>query len=442
MSAQRSLISPAVMKKIRKSPLYRAGVRGRELFSRNVLLSVVFFLIGNWLCVSAIVYHFEKNSPHANITTYTESLWWGIVTFLTVGYGDRYPVTGIGRIAAVFLMMAGVVSVGTLTARVSSYFLERALREGRGLMDTTRLKDHFIVCGWKDEMHQILTHILDFNPTLEPENLVLIANIGQHAMDEIRAVPQLRKVNIIVGDYFTETCLKRCAPESARKIMILADRSPSASGQIPSPTEVDARTIMTAMTLSTLARGTLVAAEVLDPRMDQYLKLASVSEIIYSREHNRLLIANASGGTGVANIIFDLLNPESSAFITTLDLPDGFHDRPYSDLRTHFATHGTAVLIGVLENSGNRTSIKELALKRAQKTTDVGQLLMNLKTVKELKCNHPVFHPKDDYLVNEGSMAIVIEHRILASMQSRRDAAREQNGDHRDDRMAHVKRTA
>jgi len=67
---------------------------------------------------------------------------------------------------------------------------------------------------------------------------------------------------------------------------------------------------MTAMTLSTIARGTPVAAEVLDVKMDQYLKIASVSEIIYSREYSRLLLGNAAGRHRRFNIIFDLWTPK------------------------------------------------------------------------------------------------------------------------------------
>ena len=42
-------------------------------------------------------------------------------------------------------------------------------------------------------------------------------------------------------------------------------------GVIPTRTEADARTVMTAMTLSNIAKGTSVAAEILDNSMDQYL---------------------------------------------------------------------------------------------------------------------------------------------------------------------------
>ena len=46
--------------------------------------------------------------PGANITTIGDALWWGIVTIATVGYGDYYPVTAVGRIIAVFMMLSGI----------------------------------------------------------------------------------------------------------------------------------------------------------------------------------------------------------------------------------------------------------------------------------------------------------------------------------------------
>ncbi|MBI3556336.1 MAG: ion transporter [Deltaproteobacteria bacterium] len=386
---------------------------------KNLVPTVILFLLTVWVVISWFVFRAEFRAPDANITTFGDALWWGVVTFLTVGYGDRVPVTTEGRVLAGILMTSGVVTVGILTAKISSYFMEKALREGRGIVDSTRLKNHFVVCGWKEEMHQLLVHILDFNPGLTQTQLVLVANLMQPAVDELRAHPRLKEMQIIVGDYFSEINLKRAAPERARKVMILADRTPHANGQVPSATEIDAKTIMTSMTLSSIARGTLVAAEILDPKMDQYLKLASVSEIIYSREYNRLLLVNASGGTGVANIIFDLLDPNTSAHLTTETIPEPLMNKSYGDLRKEFsAKNSERVLIGILENSGSRHNIKELALRKAQRTTDVNQLLTNLRSVKELRCNQPVFHPDDDYVVSEGSMAIVISHRRLGHVVS------------------------
>jgi hypothetical protein len=251
-------------------------------------------------------------------------------------------------------------------------------------------------------------------------DLVLVANIPQHLVDALRDHPRLKKVHVVVGDYFEAAQLRRAAPERARKVLILADRTPNPNGAVPSMTEVDARTIMTAMTLSSLARGTLVAAEILDAKMDQYLKIANVTEIIYSREYSRLLLGNASGGTGVSNIIFDLLDPKTPTRISTHPIAEKFLGRNYAEFKREFEStlaNGRSVVIGVLENTGNTHSIKEMALRQAQKTPDVGRLVQNLRSVKELRCNFPVFNPAPEYILPEGAMAILIETQSTATKE-------------------------
>jgi voltage-gated potassium channel len=393
-------------------PFAPALLRTKKYLLKNIFLSVVGFLTLAWMSSATLVYIFEKDADGSNIKTLNDALWWGIVTFLTVGYGDRFPVTFEGRFFAGLLMVSGVAGVGIVTAKISSIFLEQALRDGRGIVDSSQLKDHFVICGWNENMNELLTHILEFNPDLTSQDIVVIANATPHVIETITSEKRLADLHFVIGDHFSEANLRRAAPERARKILILADRTPGAGGQMPTPTEIDARTIMTAMTIANIARGTLVTAEILDPKMDHYLRIANVSEIIYSSEYSRLLLGNATSGTGIANIVFDLLDSKANAHITSFNAPEATIGKSFSYFKETIEQENPELLvIGVLENSGNSHSIKELALRRAQQTPNMAQLVANLQSVKEIRCNHPVFHPPLDYKVAEGSMAIVIAKR-------------------------------
>jgi voltage-gated potassium channel len=84
-------------------------------------------LAGMVLAVASIlVLLFESRSPDANITTGGDALWWAVVTITTVGYGDRYPVTALGRITAVFVMFSGVEIIGALASILSSILIPPA----------------------------------------------------------------------------------------------------------------------------------------------------------------------------------------------------------------------------------------------------------------------------------------------------------------------------
>jgi voltage-gated potassium channel len=85
------------------------------------------------LSVSTIlIVQFESQSPDANITTGGDALWWGFTTITTVGYGDQFPVTGLGRTAAVFVMLAGVGIIGSLASILASILVPQPAPEAPG----------------------------------------------------------------------------------------------------------------------------------------------------------------------------------------------------------------------------------------------------------------------------------------------------------------------
>lgn len=70
-----------------------------------------------------------ENAPDSNIKTPGDALWWSYVTIMTVGYGDKYPVTPEGRIIGAIMMTVGVVLVSTMAGYVASWFFGASKKE-------------------------------------------------------------------------------------------------------------------------------------------------------------------------------------------------------------------------------------------------------------------------------------------------------------------------
>ena len=99
--------------------------RARALFAHHGLQFVVFTVSAIVFAGAGLEVYFERNAvgPTA-IHSYGDALWWAIVTVTTVGYGDKIPATGAGRVVATGLMLTGIGLVGALTATIASFFVQ------------------------------------------------------------------------------------------------------------------------------------------------------------------------------------------------------------------------------------------------------------------------------------------------------------------------------
>ena len=90
---------------------------------------VTAYVIGGAALVATVgalaVVDAERGAEGANIVTIGDAFWWAATTMTTVGYGDRYPITPIGRAVAVGLMVCGIAILGTVTATLASWIVER-----------------------------------------------------------------------------------------------------------------------------------------------------------------------------------------------------------------------------------------------------------------------------------------------------------------------------
>lgn len=89
------------------------------------LLAIVGVIVASGAVLEFAV---ERNAPGANITTLGLAFWWAIVTTTTVGYGDTYPVTPVGRVIASVIMLVGIGLIGTVSATAAAWFVKHKPR--------------------------------------------------------------------------------------------------------------------------------------------------------------------------------------------------------------------------------------------------------------------------------------------------------------------------
>ena len=72
-----------------------------------------------------LIAELEKSDPERNIQSIPDALWWAVTTITTVGYGDRFPVTAIGRAVGEVVMVIGIGLFGLLAASLASFMVEK-----------------------------------------------------------------------------------------------------------------------------------------------------------------------------------------------------------------------------------------------------------------------------------------------------------------------------
>lgn len=96
---------------------------------RNQIISSVFIVLILMLASSLCMYSVEHTAQPDVFQNAFSGIWWSMSTLLTVGYGDIYPVTTLGRIMAIIIAYLGVGAVAIPTGIISAGFVEQYQRK-------------------------------------------------------------------------------------------------------------------------------------------------------------------------------------------------------------------------------------------------------------------------------------------------------------------------
>ncbi|MCK5683806.1 potassium channel family protein [bacterium] len=253
------------------------------LYISLIIILVIFY--------SAIfVYVIEKTNGSEGFKTLGDAFWWAVVTLTTVGYGDIYPVTGIGRFVTGILMLTSIGIIGLLTAFLTTSISERMEKLKMGQIGNLDFKNHIIFCGWTYTSKIVLDEMKDF---LKSTKIILISR---------KENPEYHGIIYKRGDFTELQTLEDCNFKACSKIVVFSEKLPGESDKM-----VDIRTIMTIFNIESEAPKVHTISEILDSASARIIKdKLKGDEIIYKERVDANLIATSIKNPYITDILYEL----------------------------------------------------------------------------------------------------------------------------------------
>ena len=95
------------------------------------LVVALFILLIALLFASSLMYYAEREAQPEAFYSIPASMWWGVITLTTIGYGDTFPVTVAGRVIAGGVAVLGIAVYAVPSGILASAFIEGLKKTGR-----------------------------------------------------------------------------------------------------------------------------------------------------------------------------------------------------------------------------------------------------------------------------------------------------------------------
>jgi len=102
-----------------------ANVLNRRKEELLVTLTIVLLVL---VLASSLMYYVEHEVQPEAFSSIPATMWWGVATLTTVGYGDVYPITSIGRVLGAFIAIMGI-GIFALPAGIIASGFEAEIRK-------------------------------------------------------------------------------------------------------------------------------------------------------------------------------------------------------------------------------------------------------------------------------------------------------------------------
>lgn len=280
--------------------------------NRTIFIVVIAFVFGS----ASIAYAIEPSTFH----TWFNALYWVMTTMATVGYGDFFAKTTLGKGFTLFIYVFGIGLLSLIIGKIID-LLSTIYKHWEAGKLNFHGKDHIIIINWSKKAQYAIDEILSFAPS---SHIVIIDESDKHPITD------RHEIHFISGDPSSEDILEKAMLKQAKAVIIFADT------RIDEPALADGKTLLIASSIERLHPSVHTTVEITQDKNTKNFRHVHVNDFVLSYDAVSRLAVRAALQQGSSEIINQLIRR---------DVGDDIHEIP---VRPEWKTYKDAFL-GTLE---------------------------------------------------------------------------------------------
>lgn len=237
--------------------------------------------------LNLLLVYVERKDPDSSIQSFPDAIWYMIVTLTTVGYGDFYPTTPIGKLIGYIFVFGSLGVLGYLISTLSSKY-HTIMEEKKLGFRGTHFQEHIIFIGWNEFSRMVAEEIYHTS-----KNIAIVT----HNKDEVDLIyAQFGKDNTfaLFADYNNLDSLEKANVSKAAAVFI----------SIPD----DAQVLLYVLDFKKRYPKPQIVVSIENSKLKNTFKSAGVTYAIARNEIASKMVASYIFEPDVANLNYDLLS--------------------------------------------------------------------------------------------------------------------------------------